>query len=159
MKTPVIYHSTHHGNTEKIAGVISEVFGAELLKPPAVKVYELHQYDFIGFGSGVYFGKHHKVLLNFVKKLPPLGKKVFIFSTSGKGMVGNYHKALRAELLQIKCEIIGEFACKGFDTFGLFSLIGGINNGHPDRDDVENAKAFARSLQKKILAMDNGSVG
>ena len=150
MKTLIIYHSAHRHNTEKIARAMSGILDAKLLAPAAVKVYALHQYDLIGFGSGIYFGKHHKELLQFVKKLPPLGKKVFIFSTSGKGTVGNFHKALRNELLQIKCEVVGEFACKGYGTFAFLALFGGLNKGHPDYNDIENAKLFARSLQKKM---------
>ena len=44
--------------------------------------------------------------------------------------------------------IVGEFSCKGFDTFGPFKLIGGISKGHPDKNDLDNAKAFFKELEK-----------
>jgi hypothetical protein len=33
----------------------------------------LAEYDLIGFGSGIYYGKHHKTLLDFVAGLPQQG--------------------------------------------------------------------------------------
>ena len=44
--------------------------------------------------------------------------------------------------------IVGEFSCKGYDTFGPFKLIGGISKGHPDKNDLDNAKAFFKGLCK-----------
>lgn len=43
---------------------------------------------------------------------------------------------------------MGEFSCKGYDTFGPFKLIGGISKGHPDKNDLDNAKAFFKGLCK-----------
>lgn len=44
---------------------------------------------------------------------------------------------------------MGEFSCKGFDTFGLFKLIGGISKGHPDKNDLDNAKTFLKELERR----------
>jgi len=41
---------------------------------------------------------------------------------------------------------VGEFDCKGFDTFGPWGKLGGIAKGHPDETDLDNARAFARAL-------------
>ena len=38
--------------------------------------------------------------------------------------------------------IVGDFTCKGFDTYGPIKLIGGIAKGHPDNDDIAAAKRF-----------------
>lgn len=43
--------------------------------------------------------------------------------------------------------VLGEFSCKGYDTFGSFKLIGGIAKGHPDTQDLENARKFYRKIQ------------
>jgi flavodoxin len=43
------------------------------------------------------------------------------------------------------CE--GRFSCKGYDTFGLFKLIGGLAKGHPDDNDLENAVTFFKGLE------------
>jgi flavodoxin len=150
MKAVIIYHSAHHNNTEKVAKAIAQVFGAKLLKVEEVNVHKLHKCDLIGFGSGIYHSKHHKVLLDFLDKLPILSKKVFVFSTSGKGSIANFHDALKEKLLYIKCQVMGEFSCKGFDTFGPLKLIGGINKGRPNEKDLEDARNFALSLKGKI---------
>ena len=51
--------------------------------PKEVLTSELSEYDLIGFGSGIYYGRRHKTLLNLGNKLPQAkNHKVFIFSTS-----------------------------------------------------------------------------
>ena len=46
-----------------------------------------------------------------------------------------------------KATIIGRFACKGYDTFGPFKLVGGIARGHPDDKDLADAVAFFKGLE------------
>lgn len=149
MRTLIIYHSEHHYNTEKIAKSMAEVLNADLKKTSTVELELLHEYDLLGFGSGIYFGRHHKDLIACVEQMPFLRKKAFIFSTSGIGGSGTLHRPLRDRLKDKHCEIIGEFSCKAFDTFGLLRLVGGTNRGRPDENDLESARAFARSLLQK----------
>jgi flavodoxin len=104
----------------------------------------------VGFGSGIYYGKLHKNLLELADKLPQVaGKKAFIFSTSGgpaKEKEPKFHKHLR-EKLQLKgFSIVGEFNCAAFDTFGPLRLFGGANKGRPNEEDLKKAEAFAQSL-------------
>ncbi len=159
-ETLIICISTHHNNTEKIAGVMAGVLNAELLKPQEVDINAISKYDLIGFGSGIYFGKHHKILLNLVDTLPYLqDKKAFIFSTSGINNAGNFihniryrvshfHSILRKSLVKKGLDIIGEFNCKGFDTAGPFKLIGGISKNSPNKEDLKKAIDFAGELKK-----------
>ena len=176
MKTLIIYISIHHKNTEKIAKVMAKVLEAGLVKPyeilplnliqgaqndekSKVDINALSEYDLIGFGSGIYFGKHHKSLFKLAEKLPVFkGKKSFIFSTNGvsnwQNIINNilnrtlhFHNPLKKGLLEKGFDIIGEFDCRGFDTVGPFKLIGGINKGRPSEEDLENAENFARSLR------------
>ncbi len=146
MKTLIIYKSVHHMNTEKVAKAMAEVLGAMLAQPEEVDPASLTDYDLIGFGSGIYAGKHDKALLNLVSILPTQNKAAFVFSTSGSG--GNQHKVLLEALRQKGFAIRGEFVCAGFDTFGPLKLIGGIKKSHPDAKDLENARSFAKSLMK-----------
>ena len=44
--------------------------------------------------------------------------------------------------------MLGEFGCKGYDTFGPFKLVGGIAKGHPDQKDLAAARAFYRRLRR-----------
>ncbi|MBU2102337.1 MAG: flavodoxin family protein [Candidatus Omnitrophota bacterium] len=161
MKALIIYCSVHHRNTEKIARIMGQALAAKVVTPKQVKVYELHQYECIGFGSGIYCGKHHTRLLARVNKFPALNKKVFVFSTSGRGTIGSYHDALKGALVTAQCEVIGEFSCKGFDTFGPLKFFKGINKDHPTVKDLDDARVFAQSLGARVeVAKRNGdSIG
>ena len=68
MKTLVICFSYHHKNTAKIVSVFASTLDAEVKTPQEVDPNGLGEYDVVGFGSGIYFGKHHKVLLDFADK-------------------------------------------------------------------------------------------
>ena len=86
MKTMIVYTSVHHQNTEKVAKVMAEELEADIVQIAKAQPETLATYDLIGFGSGIYFGKHHKTLLQFVETLPPVTqKKAFVFSTCGDG--------------------------------------------------------------------------
>ena len=146
----------HHGNTEKVAKAIAEILNAELVKPHEVDITTLSKYDLIGFGSGIYYVKHHSSLLGLIDKLPTLkNKKVFTFYTSGLRKIRFFHecdKALKRKLLDKGFDIIGEFCCPGFDTNGLLKFIGGIRKDRPNKKDLEKARNFAKDLSKKLEA-------
>jgi flavodoxin len=160
MKTLIIYTSIHHGNTKKIAKSIAGILDAELVKPTKVNISNLSEYNMIGFGSGIYYGKHHKGLLKLVDNFPTFqGKKSFIFSTSGVSNAGNifhnirlrishFHVPLRRILLNKGFDVVGEFDCRGFDTIGPLKAIGGISKCRPDKKDLKNAESFAINLKK-----------
>jgi len=153
MKILLICISIHHGNTEKIAKEMAGILNAELLKPNEIGVNTFSKYDLIGFGSGIYFFKHHRALLNLADKLSYLNKKVFVFSTRGIGPVWFYHRPLKKKLLEKGFDIVGEFSCRGFDTclfdkyISLLRFIGGLNKGRPNEKDLEKARNFARGLK------------
>ena len=150
MKTIIICFSYHHRNTEKIASVFAKTLDGAVKTPTEVDPNGLSDYDLIGFGSGISFGKHYKVLLDFADKLPPVtNKKAFIFSTSGQtGKTPKFHQKLRETLQSKGFTIAGEFNCAGFDTYGLLKIAGGIQKGHPNDDDLKQAEAFALNLKQ-----------
>ena len=100
MKTLVICFSYHHKNTEKIASTIASTLNAEMKTPQEIDPNDISNYDLVGFGSGIYFGKLHKVFLDLADKLPQVtNKKAFIFSTSGrKDNMAKFHKQLKEKL-------------------------------------------------------------
>ncbi len=145
MNSLIICISPHHGNTEKIARAMAEVLQSPVVTPEQFNIQSLDRYDLIGLGSGIYYGKHHDQLFSLLERIPQLNKKVFIFSTSGTGSIRS-HDALKKILKEKGGEIVADFACKGFDTFGPFKLAGGINKGCPDQNDLNQARSFAQSL-------------
>lgn len=150
METAIIYKSIHHGNTKKIAETIAGSLNADIFDLKEVKEDIIKDYDLIGFGSGIYFSKPHKNLMKFIDSLSDeKNKKAFVFSTSGKEK-SEFNDLLKNELSKKGFEILGEFNCKGFDTWGPLKLIGGLNKGKPDEEDLINAKKFAESLKEEI---------
>lgn len=146
MKRLIIYESVHHKNTEKIAKAMAEVLKAELKKPQDVNIDSLKDYDLIGFGSGIYYGKFHKNILELISKIKTENhQKVFVFSTSGMGKE-SYNDSVKKELTEKGFEVIGSFACKGFDTYGPLKLVGGIAKGRPNEEDISRAREFAIKL-------------
>lgn len=149
MKTLIIYISVHHQNTEKVAKVMAEELDADLVPVMKAQSDTLAAYDLIGFGSGIYFMKHHKTLLRFVETLPAgTEKRAFIFSTSGDGKKKR-HASLKEKLVNQGFSIVDEFSCKGWDTWGPLKLFGGINKGRPNEEDLAGARVFALGLKNK----------
>ncbi|HUL61858.1 MAG TPA: flavodoxin family protein, partial [Methanocella sp.] len=133
--------------TERVARAMAEVMGAKLALPEDVSPASLAEYDLVGFGSGIYFMRHHKTIRALVDRLPATSKDAFVFSTSGDPR--NLNGALVRQLEKKSFRIRGSFACTGWDTFGPYKLVGGLQKGHPDEKDLENARAFARGLVKQ----------
>jgi len=150
MKILIVYISVHHGNTEKVARTMADALAADLIQVREASAAVLEQYDLIGFGSGIYFGRHHESVLDFVDKLPVLrNKKAFIFSTSGLRkipLVHDFDRSLKKKLQRKGFSVIAEFSCRGLDTYRATRLVGGLNRGRPNAEDLKRAEEFARDL-------------
>lgn len=121
----------------------------ELAKDGSTSV-EISEFDLIGFGAGIAFSKHYKQLLTFAQGLQNVeGKKAFVFSTAGlssEKQKKKHHNRLLEILNEKGFQIVGQFACKGHDSYSVLKVIGGINKGRPNADDLSKAKAFAKEL-------------
>lgn len=152
MKSVVIYKSVHHGNTKKIAKALTQVLDSELEEPENFEPSEINKNDLVGFGSGIYFGKHHKKIFKLLEKLPKNdGLDSFIFSTSGLpkfSFFNDFESPIRDELKKKGFNVVGSFSCRGYENYGPFKYIGGIHTGRPNKNDLENAKEFARGLKE-----------
>jgi flavodoxin len=147
MKTLIIYVSIHQANTQKIAKAMAGVLNATVLEPENVDVDTLKDYDLIGFGAGVYWGRFYKKLRNFIKKLPLLqDNKVFLFGTNGHGKMP--FKPMEKLLQKKGCVVVGKFSCLGYNTFFPSRFLGRVNKGKPDTNDYERAQEFAESLRE-----------
>lgn len=83
MKILIIVKSKHNDNTMKLAEAMSEVAPATVIDIDYAKFYKLSDYDIVGFGSGIYFGRHAKELFELIKASHTKNKYCFVFSTSG----------------------------------------------------------------------------
>lgn len=147
MKSVLVYYSSHHGNTKKLADAIAQSCGASLIDAAAQPEASLAPYDLIGFASGIYFGKFHESVLEFARKNLPENKRVcFLCTYGGRGNTNAIAEAVREK----SAVILGEFGCYGYDTYGPFKLIGGIRKGHPDAKDLEDACRFFAGLQGRL---------
>lgn len=145
MKTAIVYYSRHHKNTLKLLEAIAEKNDVTLIDVSENPTTELSEFDRIGFASGIYYSKFQKGLLAYAEEHMPDGKQTFFIYTYGAEKSG-YTKAITEAVRKHNAEILGEYGCFGFNTFGPFKLIGGIAKGHPDAADIENALAFYENL-------------
>ncbi|WP_330334358.1 flavodoxin family protein [Streptomyces sp. NBC_00536] len=149
MKTVIVCASVSHGNTRRVADSMAEVLGARVVSPEEADLAELAGADLVGFGSGVFQGRLHPRLTDFVKALPAGRGRAFVFATSGlpEFPLAPFTRPL-VQLLEGKgFEVDGSFSCRAFDTWAPFRLVGGINKQRPNAGDLAAARAFAARLR------------
>lgn len=152
-KVAVIVASVHHGNTLRIAEVVADTMGAELLTTSELCSKTGQQYDCVAFGSGIYFGRHHKSILQLAESMEQRPPAVILYSTAGLPWLSHwFHWPLRRRLRNRGCRVIGEFCCRGWDTVGPLFLMGGINRSHPSQKDLHNAQSFATRMVQQLTA-------
>lgn len=143
LKTAIVYHSSHHGNTKKLVEAVARGHDVTLIDASAQARADLSGYDLIGFASGIYGGSFHPDVLNFARANLPEGRRVFfLYTYAGLGSA----KSIAAAVREKSAQVAGEFGCRGFNTFGPFKLIGGTGKGHPDQEDLEHARRFFEGL-------------
>lgn len=147
MKTAICYYSRHHGNTLKVLEAMAREGDVDLIDVTTRQAVRLEDYDCIGFASGIYGTTFHKAVAAFARQYLPAGKPVFFVYTYG-GAKGSGARAVAVVAREKNCPVLGEFSCKGYDTFGPFKLVGGIAKGHPDEKDLEKARCFYREIQE-----------
>mgnify|MGYP002854880535 CR=1 FL=1 len=116
-KTAIVYYSQHHGNAKKVLDAIAG-YDKDV---EFIDVLERHEIDL------------------------PTGKDVFFIATAGNPINHNFNSILAAAK-EKHCNDIGRFQCAGFDTFGPFKLVGGLQKGHPTEDELQAAIEFYRNL-------------
>lgn len=137
----IIYASTHHGNTYKLVKAISEKYNIDTIDATQESVADLQAYDVIGFASGIDFGKFYETVEIFAKKNLLIEKKVFFMYTCAKVRKG-FTDSIREITTQKNAVILGEYGCKGFNTYGPWKVIGGMNKNHPTEDEINKAVEF-----------------
>lgn len=148
MKSVIIYASTHHGNTKKVAERMAKKIGARVVNileegPPDISDVKL-----VGLLSGVYFGKLHESIVTFAREAAfTPDHRVFLADTCGAGRK-DYTYQVRKLLEERGVAFLDRFQCPGYDTYGPFGLIGGIRKGRPNEHDLKMAEQFVQRMQK-----------
>ncbi|MCK9356060.1 MAG: flavodoxin [Dehalococcoidia bacterium] len=153
----IVCASVHHGNTRRVAEAMAAASGGHVYEPGDEALRAAGDCALLGIGSGIYFGHHHTSLLAFAGALEAgRNRSAFIFSTSGTGdrlarLAGrDYHQSLRTILCNRRFRVEGEFSCRGYDTYAPWRIFGGFARGHPDMNDLQNARTFMLSLGRGI---------
>lgn len=144
-KTAIIYASTHHGNTLKLVEAICQKYSVTRIDASVRQHADLTEYQLIGLASGIDFGKCHDAVERFLKENLPQNRQVFFLYTCASVRQG-FTRTLREEARKKQAVILGEYGCRGFNTYGPWKLIGGMNKGHPSAEEIADAVRFFESL-------------
>jgi flavodoxin len=126
------------GNTRKMADAIAEEQG---IKAENVTT-SLSEAKILFLGSGTYGGKPGEAMMKFIESGNLSGHKVAIFGTSASLAGGQKMISTMTDILLKKgATILGSYHCKGKFLF--------VNWGHPNKEDLDNARKFAREMINK----------
>lgn len=148
MKTAVVYHSSHHGNTKKLLDAMAQEGEVTLLAAASNLDVDLAGYELIGFASGTYASRLHEDVLRCAERNLPSGKPVFVVYTYGawRPKLSNLERIVRSK----GGMLLGVYGCPGFCTFGPLKLIGGIAKGRPNAQDTAAAAAFFKEVRSRV---------
>ncbi len=140
MKNFLVAYLSRSGKTKKIAEAIAQELECEIVNlkkqtPDDATV------GMLIVGSGTYVGKPDKQILEFINNLENRShRKAAVFVTSG------FSNPKTSTIMKKALEKKGYTVVSSFDCRGQFTL---KNRGHPNKDDLRDAKAFASTLYKK----------
>ncbi len=169
MKILIAYYSMT-GNTESIAKAMNEALAGEdvtLRKVEEVDPSTLKSYELLLLGSGIYAGRMHKSVQKLLKNTAELPVKCVLFYTHATAEPETYQpfpRNIRKLIEGCGSEICAEFEClgdnKNVTEDQVQQRLQGFSpeqkmvaeeqmerlKGHPNSEDLENAKAFVKSL-------------
>ena len=147
MKTAICYYSTHHGNTLQVARAMTQGYDVDFFDLSTQREAALADYDLVGFASGIYGFAFHPSVVAFARKYLPQGKAVFFVYTYGIAK-GTGAKEITKVSREKSARILGEFSCRGYNTFGPFK--GGSGKGRPTQEDFHRAGDFFKNIVDKL---------
>lgn len=150
MKTIIIYESVHHGNTKKLVDAIAAQYPVDVRDVSELRE-DLSGYDLIGFASGIAFGKFYEEITEVARDLMPFEKDVFFLYTAGYP-VGDPAKQVKEYAALRGNRIHGAYCCRGYDTYGLLKLVGGISKNCPTEDEIKGAVDYFRVVMMECEA-------
>ena len=144
-KAAIIYASTHQGNTQKLVDAIAQAYAVTTIDAARQTQADLTGYDVIGFASGIDFGRFYGPVEAFLTQNLPEHKPVFFLYTCAMPRAG-FTKTIREAAGKRHAVFLGEYGCRGFNTYGPWKLLGGMNKGHPTAEETAGAVRFVGSL-------------
>lgn len=153
-KAIIIVDSIYHGNTKKIAQSIGNELNCKVISLNQACNHDIAEYSIVGFGSGIYFGKHSLNLLSFIDTIQSNIQNAFILTTHGRPYLGKYNNTIKESLIKKGSTIIGEFSVRSYDNTGPWTIIGGGNIGKPNEHDCSRARKFIRKKLRDFIPKD-----
>ena len=144
-KTVIIYASTHHKNTYKLVKAFSDKHKIDLIDATKQSDADLQSYDVIGLAAGIDFGKFYEAVENFARDHLPFQQQVFFLYTCAMDRKG-FTDSIREIAAQKEAVVLGEYGCKGYNTYGPWKVIGGMNKKHPIQEEIASAVTFFENL-------------
>ena len=144
---PVVIYSTKSGNTEKVALEISQELNCNVIKISGetdFSTISFKDFDLVVIGTWIRGGEPSPDMISFLKQLSleDSNRQFALFMTwagGGKSDVLAFNRV--KQLLEAKNQRLldSSFKCLG-KTFGI------ARRGHPDAQDLVNARKWAKNL-------------
>lgn len=152
MRTIILYASRHHGNTKKLVDAIvdahPEVDTLDVKALGKDEYPDLSEYHLIGVATGIYYSEIDKDMARVLSNVLTPQDKVFGLMTYG-GKNKWYGKDIDGICRMKQAIFMGVYGCEGYDTWGPFKLVGGVQKGHPTAEEIQGAVAFFDKLEKE----------
>ena len=150
MRTMIMYRSRHHGNTRKVVEAIAAAFPEDVDTVDVATLgkgekVDLSGYHLVGVASGIYHGEIDRDLARVLQASLRDGDFVFSLLTYG-GASKWYGKDVDGICRATRANFLAGHGCPGFDTWGPYKLMGGMNKGRPNDEDVADMVAWYRRL-------------
>ncbi len=165
MSKAVVAYYTQTGNTLQVAESIYEALEGEKEIRPLEELDSLDAYDLVYIGFPIHNHGIPAKVQDFLKRVPK-DKKIALFSTHGAltGSRLSREAIEHATVLASDASLLGTYTCRGRVPFSLLERLKRIPEhkawaemaasarNHPDANDLEDAKVFARWVRDKGLA-------
>lgn len=139
MKTVILYASKHQGNTKKLVDAIvaahPDIDTIDVKSLSKNDVPDLSAYHFIGVASGIYYSEIDKDMARVLSEALQKQDHVFGIITYG-GKNKWYGKDIDGICRMKQAVFMGIYGCAGYDNWGPFKLVGGVQKGHPTQDEI-----------------------
>ncbi len=170
----LIVYETKTGNTELVANSMKEGLSGEtvnLIQAKNLDSSSLKSYDIVFLGSGIYGGAVGKTIKKLMRKVTELPSKFVLFWTHESEDLVNakdHFKGIYEKIIENDCIILDEFECfgenKSISEERKLEMLQNLPQdrrkeveeilkklkGHPNADDLENAKLFAKLCINKF---------